>query len=72
MYVECSYIKKVSNKQHQFYTVCNSKKPIAKEIQDFVLLHGIVNASMFSNETLCQCCCYLVVLFCLGTNFYHS
>lgn len=66
MYVKCSYIKKLDNKQHQYYIVHNSIKPIAKEIQDFILLHGIMNALIFSNETLCQCCCYLILLVWFG------
>lgn len=33
MYVKCSYIKKLANKQHQCDVVHNSIKPIPKEIQ---------------------------------------
>lgn len=46
--------------------VHNSIKPIPKEIQSFVSLHGIMNASMLSHETLCQWCCYLTIHVWLG------
>lgn len=63
MYGEGSHVKKLVNKQHQYYIVHNSikPKPIPKEIPNFVSLHGIMNALMISNKTLCQCCCYLTV-----------